>query len=80
MRLLTASLNNEFKPIWFSKSVTVVEVRRILSTVLYSTNNNTLPADFADYVFVYENIVIPMENDNKILFEEMLKSIKSHIE
>ncbi|CAF1093388.1 unnamed protein product [Didymodactylos carnosus] len=68
-----ASFNNEFKSIWFSKSMIVGDARRILSTVLYGTTNNTLPAEFAEHMLVYENIMIPLENDSKLLFEEILK-------
>lgn len=71
--LNSISNENKVKSIWLSKSITISEAHRIFSTVLYSSNMNKIPVDLADYVIVYENIMIPFENQNKELYEELLK-------
>ncbi|CAF3704678.1 unnamed protein product [Rotaria sordida] len=53
--------------------MTINEAHHILSTILYSNNIDTIPVDLADYVLVYENIMISLENGNKELYEEILK-------
>jgi hypothetical protein len=65
--------DNQLKSILLPKSMTIVEALRILSTILYSDNIDTIPVDLADYVIVYENIMISLENQNKELYEEILK-------
>jgi hypothetical protein len=68
-----ATIDNQCKSIWLPRSITIGEAHRILSTILYSSNNDRIPVDLADYVLVYENIMISLENQNKELYEEILK-------
>ncbi|CAF2441888.1 unnamed protein product [Rotaria sp. Silwood2] len=65
--------NSQSKSIWLPKSMTICEAHRILSTILYSNKIDTIPVDLVDYVLVYENIMISLENGNKELYEEILK-------
>ncbi|CAF1312144.1 unnamed protein product [Rotaria sp. Silwood1] len=71
--LSSSTTNKQSKSIWLPKSMTIGEAHRILSTILYSDNTDTIPVDLADYVLVYENIMISLENDKKELYEEILK-------
>jgi hypothetical protein len=64
---------NTAKSIWLPKSMTIDEAHRILSTILYSNNIDKIPVDLADYVLIYENIMISLENHSKELYEEILK-------
>ncbi|CAF1984908.1 unnamed protein product, partial [Rotaria magnacalcarata] len=71
--LSSTTENSQLKSIWLPKSMTIGAAHRILSTILYSDNIDTIPVDLADYVLVYENIMISLENEAKELYEEILK-------
>jgi len=64
---------NKTKSIWLPKSMIIDEAHCILSTILYSSNIDKIPVDFDDYVLIYENIMILLENQSKELYEEILK-------
>ncbi len=68
----TTNTNNT-KSIWLPTSIIIGDAHRIMSTILYSTAMDKIPVDFADYVIIYENIMIPLENYDKELYEEILK-------
>jgi hypothetical protein len=71
--LNSTTIDNKAKSIWLPKSMIISEAHRIFSTILYSNNLNTIPVDLADYVLVYENIMISLENQSKELYQEILK-------
>ncbi|CAF1048062.1 unnamed protein product [Adineta ricciae] len=54
-------------------STKVCDAHRIFSTLLYSVDKRKVPVDLADYVLVYENILISYEVQHNELFEELLK-------
>lgn len=61
------------KSIWLPRSMIISDAHQILSTLLYSDDISKLPVDLADYVLIYENIMISLENQSKELYEEILK-------
>lgn len=71
--LSSVNSDKHSKTIWLPESMIISEAHRVLSTILYSNDSKTIPADLADYVFVYENVMISLENQDKNLYEEILK-------
>ena len=69
----STTTTNNVESIWLPRSMIISDAHRILSTKLYSNNMSKIPADLPDYVLIYENIMIPLENQMKELYEEILK-------
>ncbi|CAF1685462.1 unnamed protein product [Adineta ricciae] len=64
---------NQSKTIYLPITMKVCDAHRIFSTLLYSVDKTKIPVDLADYVLIYENILISYEVQHKELFEELLK-------